>query len=666
MLLVQLSILMVWVLVQSYLKPPYITYTLLCCLYFIHTKHYKLLFFTGFILIVVEFDQSNFDQRYKKGNRFDFSVLTSDLSIPVNGFQSYSISYSLNNMVIKNSFSLLQNKLLVHIPLNFFDGYLSEKKGRLTGQAIIEKIIYADVKGSWLQQYLFRQYIVAELWLVNPSNVNWQARPSAKKPIPNRVRLALDQTYDMFPSWRFSQSLFLGDKSKLTNKDFWLVRFLGLSHLFVVSGLHIGFVYLLLTHLVNGIWRFSPSFLIQTFQKQHLLQLFLVFPCVLFYGYLTGWGEPVQRAVIMLFVWQWAKHLHIKLSAFNALFAALLIICLLTPRAILAPGLWLSFCLVFLLVCYFKDRKACWLDWFKVQLMLTIGATSLTLGWQSSLSIISVLVNLIMVPFTAFIWFPIMLFASIETVLLGSTVLMFSLDSILYYLLSFLEYIAFHSFSVELAQYVPFIIKLLLFSLVIVWILYERSKISAYLLLLLIVLFLLKEPVSIVLKQSDFLAHNVWYVRNKENNIGLYNGQGDLLVDTGWANHPTELINYQLDLTALTKLNKSEINVIVETQIKQNIARIFIWPFSNNLITAKLMQKLAPTWLLLKEVPSNEVTALLSALSIDWLLVTKKQTIKIEFWQNYWYIKHSNCLIFINSQQENDCQRVAQLESVVN
>ncbi len=72
MLLVQLSILIAGVLVQNNSKPAYITYTLLCCLYFIHTKHYKSLFFTGFILIVVEFEQRGFypDRVYKKRRSF--------------------------------------------------------------------------------------------------------------------------------------------------------------------------------------------------------------------------------------------------------------------------------------------------------------------------------------------------------------------------------------------------------------------------------------------------------------------------------------------------------------------------------------------------------------------------------------------------------------------
>ncbi len=343
----------------------------------------------------------------------------------------------------------------------------------------------------------------------------------------------------------------------------------------------------------------------------------------------------MQRAVIMLCVWQLTKHFQIKLSSFKVLFLALLIISLLTPRALLAPGLWLSFCLVFLLVCYFHDRNACWQDWFKVQLMLTIGSTCLTLGWQPSLSIVSVLVNLITVPFTAFIWFPTVFFSIIETVLLGSTVLMSYLDSILYYFLSSLEYIAFNAISVELTQYVPFIIKLLLFWLIIVWVLYERTRISAYTLLILVVLFLIKEPMSNVLKQEGFFVHHVWYIKNQENNISLYNGQGDLLIDTRWANHPTELINYRLDLFALTKINNSENEVSVNTLIKENTPNIFIWPFANSVMTSQLMKKFAPEWLLLKEKPNDEVSALLSALQINWVVVTKKQTIKIEFWQDY-------------------------------
>jgi competence protein ComEC len=56
----------------------------------------------------------------------------------------------------------------------------------------------------------------------------------------------------------------------------------------------------------------------------------------------------------------------------------------------------------------------------------------------------------------------------------------------------------------------------------------------------------------------------------------------------------------------------------------------------------------------------------MEAMNVSWLVLAEGEVIKFEFWRGQWVIKHSNCLIFLISGQENNCMRVAELESVLN
>lgn len=669
MLLIQLSILVVAVFTYGE-KPLYITYSFLYCLYLIYTKSYKWLPLLAFSVIAIEFDQWRFQSfpDYKNGDAFEFSFHI-DETLAASGSNSLTFQQNLSSKYsfpLSSVSRLLQNTVQVHMASQSFNNSFNGQKRGIEGKARINRIIYAAPQGSWRQKYLFRQGIRAELWLDSPSVIYLRQGAATASPLPIRLKQTLRQFYTHLPSWRFSQSLLFGDKSDLLDSDMWLVRFLGLSHLFVVSGLHVGFIYLLLKGVCYCLWRSVPSVVIMAMQSKQRLQLLCVTPCTLFYGYLTGWHEPVQRAIVMLLLWLIGKSINLKFSSMNVLFTALLFICLLSPRSILSPSLWLSFCLVFLLIAYYYGRKKSWQDWFKIQILLTLAATSLTLGWQPSISLLSIPTNLFIIPFTAFIWFPVLVFACLETLLFESVYLMSALDHLLSYLFIMLDYIGLYLPSLSLKEDATFALKLCLFIGLVIWVLYERVNNSAALLLVFIFLLLSTAPIRAMFIQLARVNTTVWYVEHDESGLRVLDAKQSILINSHWANHVTELEYYRLDLLMQKSIVETSDIKSVSGQITRHFSSVFIWPMGNRTMTVKLMKNLAPVWLLLKEEPDNKTRALLSALSIHWLVLLKGQTLKIEFWQDDWYIEHSACSIIKKLQQEKNCQRVAQLESVIN
>ncbi|MCO4785754.1 MAG: ComEC/Rec2 family competence protein [Marinomonas atlantica] len=209
---------------------------------------------------------------------------------------------------------------------------------------------------------------------------------------------------DQYPSWRFAYSIIRGDRRAWDERDHWLINYLGLTHLFVVSGLHIGFVSLLVVWVCRVIWR-HLGVVQRLFYQRARLEFVAVVPFCLFYALWSGAGEPAIRACLMavMFFALRAKAQHVALLPI-LLFSAWLML-LLWPGRALDPSFWLSFSFVGLISLLIL-RLERYSRLLIMQCFLCFFALMLTLGWQQSVSGLTILANIIMVPFVAIIWFP--------------------------------------------------------------------------------------------------------------------------------------------------------------------------------------------------------------------------------------------------------------------
>lgn len=104
----------------------------------------------------------------------------------------------------------------------------------------------------------------------------------------------------------------------------------GVTHVLSVSGLHVGYVFLMLSYLL----------FILKIKKQYWI-LFLV-PALLFYVALTGFAAPVIRAAIMLLCLTGGQGLHRERDALNQLCLAGIIILFIWPAQLFQAGFQLS------------------------------------------------------------------------------------------------------------------------------------------------------------------------------------------------------------------------------------------------------------------------------------------------------------------------------------
>ena len=153
------------------------------------------------------------------------------------------------------------------------------------------------------------------------------------------VRRGLERALSVLPSDTANMTIgvILGDKAGLTFAQKEVLVQTGVFHAFSVSGMHVGYIYLL------GVLLLSPLAKIFRRRSYSVLRLIVVGAVLLFYGTLTGWVPPVVRACIMLFVVLIAQVFYERADSYTSIGIAAFICFLQNPLSVFDAGLQISF-----------------------------------------------------------------------------------------------------------------------------------------------------------------------------------------------------------------------------------------------------------------------------------------------------------------------------------
>ena len=212
-------------------------------------------------------------------------------------------------------------------------------------------------------------------------------------------------------------ALSIGDKQQIS--AYWddLAR-LGIVHLLVISGLHIGLIAAmafffgkLFGRLLLPLYRWFPL-LVSTVARCSGPVLAIV--AALLYSLLAGFSLPTQRALIAVVVVMFSKLISRHVQPFTCIAWALLLIAITQPLAILSAGFWLSFVAVGVLLWWFTP----WLSAtsglslrpiLSAQLALLVAMMIPLLIFIGRASWLAPLINLVAVPWISFISVPLSL-----------------------------------------------------------------------------------------------------------------------------------------------------------------------------------------------------------------------------------------------------------------
>ena len=243
------------------------------------------------------------------------------------------------------------------------------------------------------------------------------------------------------------KALLAGDKSDITNAQWWIFNDTGTVHLMAISGLHVGLVTSLVYFLSRLLIR-PLCFIIPFLFYRHLPSIFSIL-AALCYSALAGFSLPTQRVLIVVVLLGFCNVCGIRCRLSWLLALAALMTTVLDPFSFTQPGFWLSFLAVVTLIYVFGYRSGGLSKKFSLlltQLVLFFGLLPVMGMLGSPLSFSSPLANLLAVPVVSVVILPslcVWLFVSLIPWLGDdmSTMLLMWIDSAFHWLMLCLEYI---------------------------------------------------------------------------------------------------------------------------------------------------------------------------------------------------------------------------------
>jgi competence protein ComEC len=255
-----------------------------------------------------------------------------------------------------------------------FEAWLLERGIRATGY------VRADPSNRLLQSMVWRPSYLVE---------------RTREWIRNRIVAALPGE----SSAGVLVALAVGDQQAISRDQWTVFTRTGVNHLMSISGLHITMVSGLAFAIVLWSWRNSPALVARLAAVKAAAIAGLLVACG--YALLAGFAVPAQRTVYMLAAVAAGLLLGLASEPLAVLALALLVATVVDPMCVLAPGFWLSFGAVALIMYVTVGRigQPTWfVNWLRVQWAVTIGLTPILLAMFQQVSVVSPLANAVAIP----------------------------------------------------------------------------------------------------------------------------------------------------------------------------------------------------------------------------------------------------------------------------
>lgn len=175
-------------------------------------------------------------------------------------------------------------------------------------------------------------------------------------------------------------SLTLGQKSRLSTSQRDALSAAGISHLFSISGLHLGLFATLLYLVINALYRRSDRLL--NWLPAQLAVPFIAAPLLLGYVLLSGGALPAWRALLIIIVALLARLWRRQTPNIQMLALVALTLLAITPLALFSASFQLSFGgVAALLLClppWQRRFKSPWQRWLLMPILASVAATLAT------------------------------------------------------------------------------------------------------------------------------------------------------------------------------------------------------------------------------------------------------------------------------------------------
>lgn len=371
----------------------------------------------------------------------------------------------------------------------------------------------------------YRKYLLSNKinYIVKASKINIMKYNN--NPFYSLKNILLNRIEKCDKSKGYILAFLYADKSLLEKDIYTKYQNLGISHLFAVSGMHVSLISIVLLKILKRI---------NEIKKYVIISIIL-----LIYLFLTNFTISMVRATFQFILFFINRNLKLKIDNSNLVIFLFVVLLIINPYNIYNIGFQFSFLISFTLIKFSKLFNGNFITkLFETSLISFFVSMPIVINNFFQINFLSIIFNLIYIPFVSYILFPLNLM----------TIICPFLDSLTYFIIAEFENITnivsnikFLTFSVAKMN----IIFIFIYYFVFLWIINYKQKII--------------KKVIIIIVFIVFILNNKYIVNSKV--VFLDVGQGDctlireknknLLIDTGGN------INYDISKNILVPYLKS-------------------------------------------------------------------------------------------------------------
>ena len=234
-------------------------------------------------------------------------------------------------------------------------------------------------------------------------HINYYMNVSSLKIIKNNtsvfyyIKNRLIERIDIIDNTGYLKTFILGDKTSLDSEVMSVYQENGISHLFSISGMHVSLIVGMLMKVLNKV------------SYSNFYKYGIVIPILIFYLFLTGCGASILRTVIMVIVFAVNKSFNLKIKGLDLMLIVLIIAILINPFIIYDMGFQFSYSISFTLVVFgkkFTRLKKKWQQNLVTSVICFLVSFPICIYYYSTINVLSILLNLLMIPLVSIIVFP--------------------------------------------------------------------------------------------------------------------------------------------------------------------------------------------------------------------------------------------------------------------
>lgn len=207
-------------------------------------------------------------------------------------------------------------------------------------------------------------------------------------------------------AWQLLPALLIGYRGQISSDTRELLAATGTSHLFVISGLHIGLIAMLVYTGSGFLFRLLLPLGLTLIPRQHPAVCCAILASAL-YSLLAGFSLPTQRALVMIVVFMGGGLLGKSLSLAVRFLLAMALVLTLNPLAGMNAGFWLSFTAVAaLLFMGTGSTGSGFAELLRTQWRIFVALSLPLIVWMGQVTLIAPLVNLLAIPLMGMVLLP--------------------------------------------------------------------------------------------------------------------------------------------------------------------------------------------------------------------------------------------------------------------